>query len=155
MTPTWHHINDPINRMAGDWLSEKLWGQAGRLEKYVCMTVLHNCRLVAVVALSDWHPDEGVCELSAASVDSRWLTRNVINEMYRFPFDALKARVVVHRVSEHNSTMRGIHRRFGHKEYVIPQLRADDEAECIYTLHRDDWAVHRMNRNRVATPQQS
>lgn len=134
------------NQAVGDFVSALIWGEPGRVNDYCTMGVFHKDRLVAGTLYHNWHPQEGVVELTSATTTSRWLTRPVIKAMFSLPFDTLSARLAVLRVSEHNSTMRGIAQRFGFHETIIPRLRGNDEAECVYTLSAEDWAGHRMNK---------
>lgn len=146
MTPVYFSPSDPINAAVGGFVSECIWGEPGQFEKYCSMGVFHGGALVAGVVFHNWQPGEGVIELSAASSDPAWLTRNVIRSMFHLAFNMVGARLVVLRVSERNEGMRRIAQRFGFQETIIPRLRGDDEAECVYTLSASDWAGHRMNR---------
>lgn len=87
-----------------------------------------------------------VIELTTASVSPRWLTRKSLQVMFGYPFNQLHCQMVVLRVSERNTRMRAIARRYGFDEYRIPRLRGRDEAECIYTLTDDAWRAHPMTR---------
>ena len=134
------------NRAVGDFVSRICFGAPGGFADFCTMGVFDRGHLVAGTVYHNWHPECGAIELSSASSTRRWLARPVVKAMFALPFDRLGCRIVALRVSEHNATMRGIARRFGFHETIIPRLRGDDEAECIYTLHRDDWAAHPMNR---------
>lgn len=98
-----------------------------------------NDKLIGGTVYNHYDKGSGVIELSSASDDPRWLTRDTINTMFSYPFDQLKCQMVVIRVSEFNDRMRGIAQRFGFDEYVIPRLRGRDEDECVYTLTAEQW----------------
>lgn len=147
MIPTYFGPQDPANRAVGDFVSSGVFGAPGQLEKYCTMAVTHGGKLVAGTVYHNWHPDDGVIELTSYSDNPRWLTRKVVQAMFALPFDMLGARLVVLRVSEHNAKMRGIARRFGFHETIIPRLRGDNEAECVYTLSAHDWSNHRMSKH--------
>lgn len=105
--------------------------------------------LVAAIVFHNWQPEEGVIEMSTASESKRWLTRPMINAMFNFCFEECGCQLVVLRVSEHNTAMIGIARRFGFSETRIERLRGRDEAEIIFTFTDDAWREHRVNeRNR-------
>lgn len=146
MTPIYFGPDDPINGAVGDFVSRIIWNEPGRLERYCTMGVFDAGNLVGGAVYHNWQPDDGVIELTSASIDPRWLTAPVIKAMFHLPFGMLRARLAVLRVSERNERMRQIARRFGFQETVIPLLRGDDEAECVFTLSAADWAAHRMNR---------
>lgn len=134
------------NKAVGDFISTIVWGEPARLGEYCTMGVFDKGELVAGTAYNNWEPDSGVIELVSGSTTARWLTRPVVRAMFYLPFVLLGSRLVALRVSEHNETMRAIAMRFGFEETIIPRIRADNEAECVYTLTADDWSKHRMNR---------
>lgn len=146
MTPVYFRPHDPINQVVGGFVSNCIWGDPDQLDKYCTMGVFHGGALVAGTVYHNWHPKPGVIELTSASSDPSWLTRPVIRAMFDLPFSLLGARLCVLRVSEHNEVMRRIAQRFGFQETIIPRLRGEDEAECVYTLSASDWAGHRLNR---------
>ena len=146
MTPVYFRPDDPINAMVGDFVSMQCFGEPDGFDRYCSMGVFDRGELVAGTVYHNWHTDHGTIELSSASLNARWLTRPVVGAMFAMAFNGIGARLCVLRVSEHNSDMRGIARRFGFEETVIPRVRGPQEAECIYTLSASDWAAHRMNR---------
>lgn len=128
-------------------VSSLIWGAPGQIRNYCSMGVFDDDgTLVAGTIYHNWNPESGVIELSSASTTPRWLTRRVIAAMFGLPFDRFGARMVALRVSEHNDRMRGIARRFGFHEAVIPDLRGPGEDECIYTLSSDGWNNHKAKR---------
>lgn len=135
-----------MNAVIGDFVSFQNLGEYGGFEKFCSMGVFHNGAIEAGVVMHNWFPDTRCIELSAAALSPRWLTRNVIKELAHIVFNMLKARIAILRVSEHNADMRTIARRAGFRETVIPQIRGDNEAECVYTLTASDWASNRLNR---------
>ncbi len=96
--------------------------------------------MVAGTVFHNYDKAAGVIELSSASKDPRWLSRETIRLMFSYPFDQLGCQMVVLRVSEKNARMRGIAKRFGFTEYIIPRLRGRSEAECVQTLTYEQWA---------------
>lgn len=111
------------------------------------MGVFHGNDLVAGTVYNNWDNDHGVIELVSGSRDPRWLTRKVIGAMFHLPFGILNTRIAVLRVSEFNAPMRSIAKRFGFQETIIPRIRGNNEAECVYTISADEWAKHRMNNH--------
>lgn len=106
--------------------------------------VFDNGSLVAAVVYHNWEPESGVIEISAASTSKRWLTREVLHEIFAYPFDRLDYQMVVARVSPNNQTDTGrgatrIFRSYGFSEYRIPRLRGRNEDEIIFTLTDDAW----------------
>lgn len=125
------------NRMLGEWCAAKLGHPVSG--PFATMGVIDGDDLIAVVVYHDWHPDEGVLQMSAAATSARWLSRPVLRAMFGYPFLQLGAQMVVLRVSERNERMARIASRFGFTGYLIPRLRGRDEAEIIFTLTDDAW----------------
>jgi RimJ/RimL family protein N-acetyltransferase len=102
--------------------------------------------IVSAIAYHNWHPDAGTVEMSGYSTRRDWADLTLVREIFGFPFDQFGARLLVARTSEHNKRVRRIFRAVGAQEYVIPELRADGEAEAIQVLHRDVWAASKFMR---------
>lgn len=105
-------------------------------------------RLIAAVVFNNWSPEDGTIEMSAAADSKRWLTRPMLNAMFGFCFDECQCQLVALRVSEHNTTMIDIARRFGFSETRIARLRGRNEAEIIFTLTDDTWNAHRAKKRK-------
>lgn len=109
------------------------------------MTVLHYGHAVAGTLFHNWQPETGVIELTSASTDKRWLTRPVVKAMFGMAFDLIGAQLAALRVSERNTDMVAIAKRFGFDGVLIPRLRGRDEAEWIFTLTDDAWRASRWS----------
>lgn len=103
-------------------------------------------KLVAGFVYHNWVPENGVIEMSAASTTRRWINRARLFQIFAYPFDHIKCRMVVARHSEHNSTARRIWRSLGCSEYVIPELRSPTEAEVIATLTAETWRAGKFSQ---------
>lgn len=134
------------NRMVGDFVSSIVWGKADCLTDYCTMAVVDGKELIAGTVYHNWHPEEGVIELTSGSLSKRWLTKSVIYSMFRLPFEQLGCQMVVLRVSEKNKNMVGIARKFGFSQTLIPRLRGRDEAEYIFTFTDDQWKHSPYNK---------
>lgn len=139
------------NKLVGDFVSRIVWGNDGALEKYCTMAVIENGSLIAGTVYHNYHPSEGVIELTSGSLSKKWLTRPVIRAMFSLPFVRLGCQLVVLRVSERNNGMCKIARKFGFDETYIPRLRGRDEGEMIYTLTDDQWFASNYNVNNAVT----
>ena len=135
------------NKLVGDFVSTIIWGEPEHLEKYCTMAVIEDGRLIAGTVYHNYHPKEGVIELSSGSLSKRWLTRQVIRAMFEMPFERLGCQLIVLRVSERNTSMCQIARKFGFDEVHIPRLRGRNEGEYIFTLTDDAWRGHKVNTN--------
>lgn len=127
------------NQIVGDFVSIGIWGEPQRIEKYASMAVLQDGKLIAGTLYHNYYEDEGVVELSSFSLSKLWLTRKVLNAMFAMPFERLGCQLVVTRVSERNTVMIDIMRRFGFDEVLIPRLRGRDHGEFIFSYTDDQW----------------
>jgi hypothetical protein len=98
----------------------------------------------AVIVYHNWQPEAGVIEISAASVNRSWSTRERVKAVFDYPFR--HCRMVVARIGEHNRRARRIWRSLGADEYLIPALRSPTESEVIFTLTADQWRASKLSR---------
>lgn len=130
------------NRAVAGFVSRLCFGNADGFEKYSSMGVFDNDTLIAGTVFHNWHDGAGVMELSSAAISRRWLSPRVIRAMMAFPFDVMGCQMVAMRVSERNSTMVRIAKRFGFEGVMIPRLRGRDESEWVFTMTDDAWRDH-------------
>lgn len=95
--------------------------------------------LIGGTIFNGYHPDEGVVEMHSASVSAKWLSREMINAIFSYAFDALKCQLVVLRVSPNNRRMCKIAEQFHFVGHRIPRLRGKNEDEMVYTFTDDQW----------------
>lgn len=141
----WPKSDPAANKAIGDFVSVGVFGRPNAIKDYSCMAVVENGNLIAATVYHNWHPEEGVIELTSYSKSKRWLTRNTIQCMFTGPFVCLGCQLVVLRVSEKNENMIGIARKFGFSETYIPRLRGRDEGEMIFCLTSEQWATSPYN----------
>lgn len=131
-----------------DWVASEL-NQSGFAGNFI--TAFGNFsgnKLIGGVVFHNYYPNEGVVEMSAASIDPLWLSRKMIRSMFNYAFGVLGCQMVVLRVSENNSQMLNISNRFGFKGYLIPRLRGRNEAEWVLTYTDDQWRDSPFNRSK-------
>ena len=121
------------------WVADKAGVKSG-FEKYTAIgSADKDGWLMGATVFTNYHPEHGIIEMSSAAVNPKWLSRDMIRAIFNYPFEQLGCQMVVLRVSEDNSRMLNIARRFGMSEYTIPRLRGRDEAEVIFTFTDDQW----------------
>jgi len=113
-----------------------------------CVTLLIGDPVQAGVVYHDWNPAQRTICMSAASESKRWLTRPVLHRMHEYVFDDADCRMAILQVSENNTAMRRIAKAYGYRETLVPDLRADGEAEAVLTLHERDWRDSRFHIKR-------
>lgn len=140
--------NPEFNEAVGNFVSNIIYGVPGRFSQYCSLAVLDEGVVIAGVLYHHFSPKDGVMEMSAGSLDKRWLTRPVLKAMFTVPFDLFGCQMAVLRVSEHNKPMLRIAKAYGFNEFIIPRLRGRDEAEHLLTLTDDGWRDNRFNKGR-------
>jgi RimJ/RimL family protein N-acetyltransferase len=129
------------------WTAERIWNDNRRFsDACVALGVLNEAGLVAGVVFHNYDEAADIIEISGASESKLWLTRHVLNEMFRYAFDDIGCQMVVQRVSENNKPIQRIFKSFGYNLFYIPRLRGRDEGEYICTLTAETWASHKVNR---------
>jgi RimJ/RimL family protein N-acetyltransferase len=138
-------INPVENAKVGSFVSNLIWQGKQYIEGFVSMAVFDDAELIAGTLYHNHYPENGIIELTSASLSRRWLTRPVVKAMFSLPFDFLDVQMVVLRVSERNKSMLRIARSFGFSEVYIPRLRGRDEGEFIFTYTDDQWRASPYN----------
>lgn len=123
------------------FVEDGLWGGAEQFSEASqgLGFVRENEGLVAGIVYHNWSPSGGTIEISAYSACRDWLTKASLREIYEYPFMSAGVRLILSRISEHNSRARRIWQALGASEYLIPDLRADGEGEMVYTLSQQQW----------------
>jgi hypothetical protein len=101
--------------------------------------------LVAGLVYHNWEPEAGIIEISGAAIDSRWMTRPILQLMYDYPFLTCGCQMIVQRNSARNEHLNRQLRRWGYDEFRIPRMKGRDEDGIVFTLTDDQWAAHPMN----------
>jgi len=105
--------------------------------------------LIAGLVYHNWQPEFGTIELTGAAINRRWMTRDVIQFMYDYPFLVCKCQLLIQNNSIRNAHLNEQLRRGGFCEYHIPRLKGRDEDGIMFTLTEEQWAKSPFNlRNR-------
>ena len=126
------------------FITSRIWGREVPMSDGTVMAVAEGQQIIGACLFHNWQPDEGVIELTSASVSPRWLNRRVLRAMFGYAFDTLKCQAAVMRVDPANVRMCRIASAFGFKRYDIPRLRGRDKAEALFILGDDEWRASRF-----------
>ena len=137
--------NAGANEALGNYVSEKIWGEPGRFDKFCSMAVLDSKgELAAAYIFHNYDPDDAVCEISAAADGRNWMSREVLTAILDVPFRMLGCQCVVARHSEDKAHLRRMWTSLGALEYIIPRVRGRDApAEVVTVLTDDAWYASR------------
>ena len=135
----WAWEGDTLYDPLVDFITTRIWGSAKAMTDGTVMAVTEGNLVIGACLFHNWQPDEGVIELTSASVSPKWLGRESLWEMFHYAFDQLRCQAAVMRVDPENARMCRIATAFGFKRYDIPRLRGRDKAEAIFILGDDEW----------------
>lgn len=148
MTPLWVHrdLQPAAHRALLGFLCDRIWGDGRSLEADNIMGVLDGAEVAAAVAFHNYHPEDGVIEISAASDSKRWLTRQVLKALFEYPFEQLGCGVVVARMDPDNKPLNRIFTAYGFSRHVIPNLRGKGRDEAVCVLTDDAWRANGFHK---------
>lgn len=130
------------------YVARRIWPDGDEtFGECVCMGVEIDGMPAGAVVYHDYNPRAGVIEMSAAADDKRWLSRDVLREMFDYPFKGLRVQMVVTRVSA-DARQKHLHRIFwayGFKSQCIPRLFGRFEDGLLFRLTDDDWEASKFN----------
>lgn len=140
----WAQPRDPLYAPLVRFITERIWGAGQRVSDGTVMAVENGGKIIGACLFHNWQPQEGVIELTGASVSPRWINRQVLRAMAGYAFDNLKCQAAVMRVDPTNTRMCRIATAFGFTRYDIPRLRGRDKAEALFVLGDDEWRTGRF-----------
>lgn len=99
--------------------------------------------LVGGVVYHNWQPAFRSIELSFAATSSRWLTREIIGYLLRYPFDDLNCQRVTGFTPRRATSARRFLDRFGFKREGLVRRGFGDDDAVISGLLRKEWQESR------------
>ncbi len=138
--------NPDFNAAIKKWVENRIWDDGRELPESVMMGVFDKGKIVAAVAFHDFHPKEGVIEISAASDSKRWLTRNVLHAIFSYVFVTAKCQLCVARIDPENTSLLRIFKAYGFNDIRIPRLLGREKDQIVLTLTDDDWLANKFER---------
>ena len=142
----WAWPGDPLYAPLVGFITERIWGAEKPMSGGTVLAVEDGGQIIGACLFHNWQPDEGVIELTSASLSPRWLSRPVLRAMFGYAFDGLGCQAAVMRVDPANTRMCRIASAFGFKRYDIPRLRGRNQAEALFILGDDDWRAGRFSK---------
>ena len=119
-----------------------------------CANGFGNCRSSGVIDAGgklvcgwiwhDWDPHAGVMEFSGAAIDSRWMTRTILHELFAYAFEGCECQMIVTRNSAENTRLHRQLKAFGFDRFDIPRLFGRDEDGVVWSLTDEQWKEGRF-----------
>ena len=135
----WADHGDPHYEPLVDFITSRIWGIPREMTDGTVMAVAEDGKVIGACLFHNWQPDEGVIELTAASISAKWLDRSVLQVMFEYAFNALRCQAAVMRVDPDNTRVCRMAKAFGFQRHDIPRLRGRDKAEALFILGDDEW----------------
>lgn len=102
--------------------------------------------LIAGVVYHGYDPDCPSIEMSFAAATAKWLTRDLICELLRYPFEGLGCRRVTACTPRRATSARRFIDRFGFKREGCVRFAFGSDHAIISGLLASEWAQSRFNR---------
>lgn len=128
------------------WVAARIPNCSRGFGECQALGVEHRGQLVGGLVFHNWSPEYGVIEMSGASEDARWLTRNVISKALNYVFDELKCQMVVANQNPENQRAVRVWKALGAQEFIIPRLRGRNNAGSLITLTDEAWSKSKFKR---------
>jgi RimJ/RimL family protein N-acetyltransferase len=109
--------------------------------------VIRDSQLIAGIVYHNWDPEAGIIEISGAALPrSRWLSRETLRRLYRYPFGVCGCQMVVQRTPADDERLLAILARYNYAFIKVPRLfgRQRDGVLCLLT--REAWEANRFNQ---------
>lgn len=136
----WLHPQDgEIYKAVVRFITQRIWGRDVAMSQGTILAVLDGQDIIGACLFHNYDADNGVIELTSASVTPKWLSRPVLSDMFGYAFDQMGCQAAVMRVDPDNARMCRIATAFGFKRYDIPRLRGRNKAEALFILGDDEW----------------
>lgn len=117
-----------------------------------CMGVVYEGELRAVVGFDSWNGAS--CQMHVAARDGHWVTRELLRQVFWYPFVACKLAVVLGAVPSGNTRALKFNRRIGFTEVARIEGAHPDGALVIMQLRRENcrWIKEARDGQEERTP---
>jgi|SRR5262245_14803211 len=103
-------------------------------------------RLLGGVVYHNWDPEAGVIEISGGATTPRWLTRETIARMYRYPFLEVGVQMIVQRTPADDERLLRQLAVYGYMFVRVPRMFGRDRDGVLCLLTREAWEGNRFNK---------
>ena len=109
--------------------------------------IIEDGALIAGLVYHNWDPEAGIIEISGAALPGkRWLTRETIKHMYRYPFQVCGCQMVVQRTPADDERLLYMLLRYDYDLIPIPRMFGRDRDGVVCCLTREAWEANRFNK---------
>lgn len=104
------------------------------------------------VVYHNYQPHFRSVELSCASVGRRWLTKDILRALLRYPLVQLNCNRLQSVTPRKSDESRLFLEQLGFKREGVARFGFGDDHAMVYGLLAKEWAKHPYNRERTARP---
>jgi hypothetical protein len=102
--------------------------------------------LIAGLVYHNYDPEAEIIELSGASINPRWLTRQTIARMYQYPFLQCGCQMMIQRTPIENERLLRQLAVYDYTFIKIPRMFGRGKDGVLCTITYEDWANNRFNK---------
>ena len=103
-------------------------------------------QLIAGMVYHNWDPDAGILEMSGASKDPQWLTRQTLARIYHVPFVKAQCQMTVMRVPEDDERLLRQLAVYGYVFVKVPRMFGRERNGVLCLLTYEAWAANKFNK---------
>ena len=103
-------------------------------------------KLIAGVVYNNWNREAEIMEMSAASITPHWLTRDVLHQIYWYPYLRCGCQMTVMQVPAENRRLIYLLSRYGYELTLFPRLYGRERDGMICRLTVERWAANKFNQ---------
>lgn len=100
--------------------------------------------LVAGWVYHGWDVPAQTIEFSGASITPKWMTRQILHELFSYAFDFLGCQMVMTRNSAHNTRLHRQLSAYGFTRHDVPRLFGRQEDGVVWFLTDDQFRASRF-----------
>lgn len=120
-------------------LVQSILGFVRPFENAVSLGFVDNDHIVGGLVFHNWSPENGVIEVTAASLSRKWFKRSILKQATDYVFDKCNCHAMVARTAPDNTPVLKIWRAMGADEVTIPHLRGRGVPEVVFVLTDAAW----------------
>lgn len=138
---TFHCEKEPAMYAAlSTYAAMGIWGRDRGFGPGTAMGIFDDDNhLACALIYHNYDAEAGIIEYSGAGQNPRWLTRDVMFEMFNYPFNVVGVQAVFTRTDGTNKKLDRIYRWYGFTVHEVPHMRGANKSEFVYVLSRDAW----------------
>lgn len=136
--------------LVGEWILRRIPHMHGvAWDKFVAVGVIdEDDNMLGGVAYHNFQPAYRSIEWSAASDGANWLSRAIINDILRYPFEQMGCVRLTAVIPRKNVKARTFHSKFGFKQEGNVRRGFGGDDAIIYGLMASEWRKSPLNLKR-------